>query len=111
MQRQGSRQPIRMRTCIATRTRCSDSRMLRVVLKQDDAQREGLLRDERVVVTPDPTRSLPGRGAWIIPTMDNLERARQRRAFERALRVSGQADTRQIGDYIEALETDTVADT
>ena len=107
--RQGST-PVRIRTCIATRTRCSDTRMLRVVLRQDGASQDGSSKKEAVII-PDPSRSLPGRGAWIIPTTKNFERARQRRAFERALRVSGKADTRQIGEYIESLESGSVTAT
>ena len=107
--RQGST-PVRIRTCIATRTRCSDTRMLRVVLRQDGASQDGSSKKEAVII-PDPSRSLPGRGAWIIPTAENFERARQRRTFERALRVSGKADTRQIGEYIESLESGSVTAT
>lgn len=107
--RQGST-PVRIRTCIATRTRCSDTRMLRVVLRQDGASQDGSSKKEAVII-PDPSRSLPGRGAWIIPTAENFERARQRRTFERALRVSGKADTRQIGEYIESLESGSVTPT
>lgn len=109
MHRQGST-PVRIRTCIATRTRCSDTRMLRVVLRQDGASQDGSSKKEAVII-PDPSRSLPGRGAWIIPTAENFERARQRRTFERALRVSGKADTRQIGEYIESLESGSVTPT
>ena len=107
--RQGST-PVRIRTCIATRTRCSDTRMLRVVLRQDGASQDGSSKKEAVII-PDPSRSLPGRGAWIIPTAENFERARQRRTFERALRVSALPDTRQIGEYIESLESGSVTAT
>lgn len=84
--------------------------MLRVVLRQDGASQDGSSKKEAVII-PDPSRSLPGRGAWIIPTAKNFERARQRRAFERALRVSGKADTLQIGEYIESLESGSVTAT
>ena len=65
-----------IRTCIATRTALPASQLLRVVA---DPSNPGKL-------LPDPKRSLPGRGAWITPTLQALETAETRRAFARALR-------------------------
>nr|WP_199589472.1 YlxR family protein [Blastococcus sp. TF02A-26] len=50
----------------------------------------------RVVVrsgalVPDPRRRLPGRGASVHPTPECLNAAERRRAFPRALRLSGGA--------------------
>jgi predicted RNA-binding protein YlxR (DUF448 family) len=39
---------------------------------------------------------LPGRGAWLHPTRECMEAAVRRRAFVRALRVSGDLDTQTI---------------
>lgn len=56
--------------------------MLRVVL---DPEQPG-------VVVPDPGRRLPGRGAWITPTIQALDLAEARRAFGRALRATTAVD-------------------
>lgn len=86
--------PIRIRTCIATREQLPDTRLLRVVADPDTPGR----------VVPDPSRSLPGRGAWIKPTLDALELAEGRRAFARALRMSPAAsaavDVSQVRTYL-----------
>ncbi len=47
-----------------------------------------LVVDERAV--------LPGRGAWVHPTAQCLDAALRRKAFVRALRVSGALDTQTI---------------
>jgi uncharacterized protein len=68
----------------------------------------------RVVVVqgalvPDPRRRLPGRGAWLHPVPECLDRAERRSAFPRALRVPGPLDTApvrvHIGTVIGARET------
>jgi predicted RNA-binding protein YlxR (DUF448 family) len=45
------------------------------------------------IATPDLRRRLPGRGAWLHPSPDCLDLALRRRAFARALRLSGPLDT------------------
>ncbi|WP_040163817.1 YlxR family protein [Microbacterium gorillae] len=72
-----------VRTCVGCRTRASRSALLRVVVKDSS-----LVFDER--------GSLPGRGAWVHDEAECLEKALQRRAFVRALRVSGVLDTQTI---------------
>lgn len=72
-----------VRTCVGCRTRASRSALLRVV-----SQNGILIIDERAV--------LPGRGAWLHPTRECMEAALRRRAFVRALRVSGNLDTQTI---------------
>jgi predicted RNA-binding protein YlxR (DUF448 family) len=52
------------------------------------------------VVVPDPRRRLPGRGAWLHPVPECLDRAERRSAFPRALRVRGPLDTAQVRDHI-----------
>ncbi|WP_370490703.1 YlxR family protein [Mycobacterium sp. pV006] len=44
------------------------------------------------VVTVDATRTLPGRGAWLHPDPECLHAAIRRRAFGRALRITGSPD-------------------
>ncbi len=75
-----------VRTCIGCRARASRSALLRVV-----AQDGVLIPDERAV--------LPGRGAWVHPTQECLDKAIRRRAFGRALRVSAALDTQTIEQY------------
>ncbi|WP_345373910.1 YlxR family protein [Frondihabitans cladoniiphilus] len=80
-----------VRTCIGSRTRAPRSSLVRVVA-----------RDGRVVV--DTTKTLPGRGAWLIPTMQNYEAALRRKAFRRALRLASEPDTSDVRDYLERIE-------
>lgn len=85
---------IRIRTCIATRKRQSDTELLRVVVDPSDPAR----------LLADPERRLPGRGAWITPDIAALELAEQRRAFGRAFRVSGTSlDTGHVRTYLAAV--------
>ena len=77
---------IRVRTCIATRERKPDTELLRVVTDPSDPTR----------LLADPGRSLP-------PNIEALELAEQRRAFGRALRVSGTSlDTGHVRTYLAA---------
>ncbi|MBN9178354.1 MAG: YlxR family protein [Microbacterium sp.] len=69
-----------VRTCVGCRARAPRSALLRVV------QRDGVLvADEKAV--------LPGRGAWVHDTDACVAAALRRRAFGRALRVTGALDT------------------
>ena len=72
-----------VRTCVGCRSRASRSSILRVVA-----------RGSELVV--DDSATLPGRGAWLHPTGECLEKALQRRAFGRALRVDGELQTQAI---------------
>lgn len=72
-----------VRTCVGCRARAPRSSLLRVVA------RDGVLVvDEKAV--------LPGRGAWVHDTPECTDAAIKRRAFVRALRVSGPLDTQTI---------------
>ena len=48
-------------------------------------------------------RSMPGRGAWVHETQECVDAAIRRRAFVRALRVSGPLDTQTIDETAEWL--------
>ncbi len=72
-----------VRTCVGCRARSSRSALLRVVSNDSI-----LVVDERAI--------LPGRGAWVHPTRECMDAAVRRRAFVRALRVSGSLDTQTI---------------
>ncbi|MGI9003538.1 MAG: YlxR family protein [Pseudonocardia sp.] len=76
-----------VRTCVGCRNRSSADGLLRVVVVDG-------------VLTPDPRRRLPGRGAWVHPAPECLDRAERRSAFPRALRVSGPLDTAAVRAYL-----------
>jgi predicted RNA-binding protein YlxR (DUF448 family) len=59
--------------------------LLRVVARSTAPQGQALVVDE--------TATLPGRGAWLHPTLECFHLAITRRAFGRALRVEGALDT------------------
>ncbi|AWB84225.1 YlxR family protein [Corynebacterium liangguodongii] len=84
------------RTCIATRETKPDAELLRVVADPAAPGR----------ILPDPSRRLPGRGAWITPTLEALELAEKRRAFARALRVSTPVDVGHVRTYLASLAND-----
>ena len=65
-----------VRTCVGCRERAAKSSLLRLVAMGDQ-------------VIPDPQARLPGRGAYLHPSLGCFELARRRRAFPRALRVPG----------------------
>jgi predicted RNA-binding protein YlxR (DUF448 family) len=60
-----------------------------------------VVRDGRLVV--DETASLPGRGAWLSPTMEAFESAVKRRAFRRALRLDSDPDVTAVRDHMAHL--------
>jgi len=78
-----TRRPIR--TCIGCRVRADRADLLRVVAVDSH-------------VHPDPERRMPGRGAWLHPSC--LAVAESRRAFGRALRVSGPLDLQPLRSWI-----------
>jgi len=47
-------------------------------------------------LVPDERAVMPGRGAWVHDTRECMDVALRRRAFVRALRVSGPLDTQTI---------------
>ncbi|WP_341860343.1 YlxR family protein [Corynebacterium ciconiae] len=85
--------------CIASRRLFPASELLRVVVDPSDATR----------IVADPRAVLPGRGAWIQPSLASYELACKRRSFARALRVSATVDTQPVRTYIASLEEPTGA--
>ena len=55
------------------------------------------------VVTVDAAGNLPGRGAWLHPDQQCLSEAIRRRAFVRALRITGTPDTTAVVGYVSSL--------
>jgi predicted RNA-binding protein YlxR (DUF448 family) len=49
----------------------------------------------------DERASMPGRGAWVHDTRECMTAALRRRAFVRALRVSGSLDTQTIEEHLQ----------
>lgn len=72
-----------VRTCVGCRTRAPRASLLRVVAVDS-------------TLIPDERAAMPGRGAWVHETSECLDAALRRRAFVRALRVSGPLDTQTI---------------
>ncbi|MET8426624.1 YlxR family protein [Nocardia sp. NPDC059091] len=83
-----------VRTCIGCRRRELAADLMRVVA-------QGSASGQDVVVIPDPRHRLPGRGAWLHPSSACLSQAVRRRAFGRALRVSGHLDISALEHYVE----------
>ncbi|MFI6867025.1 YlxR family protein [Nocardia sp. NPDC050406] len=83
-----------VRTCIGCRKRELAVDLLRIVAQKADEV-------QPAAVVPDPRRRLPGRGAWLHPLSACLSAAVRRRAFGRALRVSGNLDISALEHYVE----------
>jgi hypothetical protein len=58
-------------------------------------------------VTVDSARKLPGRGAWLHPDPQCLRAAIRRRAFVRALRITGSPDITAVQEHFEKSEHPT----
>ena len=78
-----------VRTCVGCRMRAPRSSLLRAVAVGSE-----LVLDERA--------SMPGRGAWVHPTRECVENAIRRRAFVRALRVSGPLETQTFEEWLNS---------
>jgi predicted RNA-binding protein YlxR (DUF448 family) len=53
-----------------------------------------VLRESQIVT--DVSAVLPGRGAWLHPTLECYRLAERRRAFGRALRTRGELDLHEV---------------
>ncbi|HET7668016.1 MAG TPA: YlxR family protein [Mycobacterium sp.] len=87
-----------LRTCVGCRKRELAVELLRVVAVDGNGE---------YAITVDPARRLPGRGAWLHPTRACLDAAIRRRAFARALRITGSPDITAVVEHftgVEALE-------
>jgi predicted RNA-binding protein YlxR (DUF448 family) len=56
-------------------------------------------------VTVDTGSNLPGRGAWLHPVPQCVQQAIRRRAFTKALRITGSPDTSAVVEYTSALDS------
>ena len=84
-----------MRTCIGCRKRELAAELLRVVAVTDG--------NGTTSVTVDAAAVLPGRGAWLHPDGQCAQWAVKRRAFVRALRLTGSPDTSAVIEYVEGI--------
>ncbi|GGO56453.1 MULTISPECIES: YlxR family protein [Streptomyces] len=80
------------RTCVGCRERAAKSELLRIVAVEGEC-------------VPDPSGTLPGRGAYVHPALVCIDLALRRRAFPRALRVQGPLDTAELRGNVETAET------
>jgi predicted RNA-binding protein YlxR (DUF448 family) len=84
-----------VRTCIGCRKRELAVELLRVVAASTG--------NGQYAVAVDTTRSRPGRGAWLHPDGRCLSAAIRRRAFGRALRITGPPDTSEVVEHFLLL--------
>jgi predicted RNA-binding protein YlxR (DUF448 family) len=84
-----------VRTCVGCRKRELAVELLRVVAV--------LTGNGEYAVTVDAGASLPGRGAWLHPVPQCVQQAIRRRAFTKALRITGSPDTSAVIEHIEFL--------
>lgn len=87
-----------MRTCIGCRKRELAVELLRVVAVS--------MGNGQSAVTVDTQRRLPGRGAWLHPDDGCLTAAIRRRAFTRALRITGSPDTSPVVDHFDGRRSE-----
>ena len=85
-----------VRTCVGCR-----KRELAVVLLRVVAVPNGNSGDTVIV---DTAGNLPGRGAWLHPDPQCLHAAIRRRAFARALRITGSPDTSAVVEYVSPAD-------
>ena len=89
-----TRKPVR--TCVGCRVRTEKSDLLRVVAVEGEADFSALV--------PDHRGRLPGRGAYLHPDLRCLDLAERRRAFPRALRLTGPLDASALRQWVEEQE-------
>jgi uncharacterized protein len=80
-----------VRTCVGCKERAAKSSLLRLVVTGGD-------------IVPDPQARQPGRGAYLHPSLACFELAQRRRAFSRALRVTGPLDAQSLVSYLSRTD-------
>jgi predicted RNA-binding protein YlxR (DUF448 family) len=79
-----------VRTCVGCRERAAKTALVRVVAGPDGRS-----------AVPDPQGRTPGRGASLHPDLNCLDLAERRRAFARALRLTGPVDSGAVRRHLE----------
>ncbi|WP_197518408.1 YlxR family protein [Mycobacterium sp. E3198] len=82
-----------VRTCVGCRKRELAAELLRVVAVSTGNGEYAAIVDDR--------SSLPGRGAWLHPVPQCVQQAIRRRAFTKALRITGPLDTSAVVEHVE----------
>jgi predicted RNA-binding protein YlxR (DUF448 family) len=82
-----SGQAAAVRTCIGCGERAAKPDLVRVVAAGDE-------------LVPDVAMRLPGRGAYLHPSLACLERAQRRKAFPRALRLPVALPAGKVAEYL-----------
>ena len=85
-----------VRTCIGCRQRELAVELLRVVAVDGG--------NGQSAVTVDVARKLPGRGAWLHHDPECLRAAIRRRAFGRALRITGNPDITAVEERFQVVD-------
>ena len=85
-----------VRTCVGCRKRELAVELLRVVAVSTG--------NGEFAVIVDAASSLPGRGAWLHPVPECVHQAIRRRAFTKALRITGSPDTSAVVEHVHALD-------
>ncbi len=76
--------------------RAPQSELVRVVARPREVE-----HSDEWIASLDPDRRLPGRGAYVHPSLTCLDLAERRRALPRALRLAGRLDVGPVRDQIE----------
>ena len=85
-----------VRTCVGCRNRELAVELLRVVAASTG--------NGKTAVIVDAAGTLPGRGAWLHPAPQCAHEAIRRRAFTKALRITGSPDTTAVVEYFSSLD-------
>lgn len=91
-----------VRTCIGCRKRELAASLLRMVAVSSG--------NDQFAVAVDTGRRLPGRGAWLHQDDRCLQAAIRRRAFARALRITGSPDTSALVEHFDRKALPNAAD-
>ena len=81
-----------VRSCVGCKERAAKSSLLRLVVAGGD-------------IVPDPQARQPGRGAYLHHSLACFELAQRRRAFSRALRVTGPLSAAPLASYLSRTDT------
>lgn len=81
-----------VRSCVGCKERAAKSSLLRLVVAGGD-------------IVPDPQARQPGRGAYLHHSLACFELAQRRRAFSRALRVTGSLSAAPLASYLSRTDT------
>jgi uncharacterized protein len=79
-----------VRTCVGCGARAAKPELIRLVVAGTE-------------IVPDITGRLPGRGAYLHPSLACLERAQRRKALARSLRLPAVLPAGRVAEYLGSL--------